>query len=705
MRPVLSGVSCEERGMSPFDALFQPLTIKKLTLRNRIVSTPHGEVYTEGGMPKERYRAYHTEKARGGIGMTMCGGSSSVSITSPTPVWWGAVDVSHDRIVPHFETLSSSVHAEGAALMIQLTHMGRRTSWHGGGWPHLMSPSGIREPVHNATCKTIEVEEIEHIIGEYGQAVRRAMEGGLDGVEISAAHQHLIDQFWSPRTNKRTDKYGGSLENRMRFGLEVFEEIRRVVGDDFVVGMRMAGDEFIPDGLGQDELLEIARTYAGSGMVDFLDVIGSGADTHATLANCIPSMAYPPEPFLYLASAIKAEVDVPVIHAQNIKDPVSAARIIAEGHVDLVGMTRAHIADPYFMNKVRDDKVDQIRQCVGANFCINRQYDGLDVLCVQNAATGREQTMPHRITKAEIKRRVVVVGGGPAGMEAARVSAERGHDVTLFEKSERLGGQVNIAAKAPARDQIAGIVRWLGMELNRLGVDIRLSTEAGADDVCALNPDVVMVATGGRPFVDEVAGWHAAEQLVVSSHDILSGAVEPGANVLVYDVNSDYAGVSCADFLSSRESLVEIVTPDFAVGEQTGGTTQPVYNKRLMARDVVFTPNTGLKDVYREGNQLIAVLANEYTGKEEERAVDQIVVENGIRPREELYYALKSDSRNNGQIDMEALFAATPQPQHRGNDHDENDSDGYLLYRVGDCVSPRDIHGAIYDSLRLAKDF
>ncbi|MGH8503973.1 MAG: FAD-dependent oxidoreductase [Gammaproteobacteria bacterium] len=682
--------------MGQFDPLFRPLKIKHLTIRNRIVSTSHSEVYGENGMPTERFRAYHAEKAKGGIGMTMCGGSSSVSIDSPTS-WWNSLDVATDRIIPHFQKLSEAVHAHGAAIMIQLTHMGRRSRSDGQNWPNLVSPSGLREQVHRANCKIIEVEDIERIIRDFGQAVRRVREGGLDGAELSAAHQHLIDQFWSPLTNRRTDGYGGSFENRMRFGIEVLEEIRRVVGDDFVVGMRMCGDEFHDEAMNQEEMIRIAKYYAESGLIDFVNVMGSGADSYALSANLVPGMAYPPQPFLYLASSIKAEIDLPVIHAQNIKDPVSAARIIEEGHVDLVGMTRAHIADPHLVNKIREDKVDQIRQCVGANYCINRMYTGLDVACVQNAATGREQTMPHKIAKAERRRRVAIVGGGPGGMEAARMCAERGHEVILFEKTDALGGQIKLAAKAPARDQIAGITRWLSMELQRLRVDIRLNSEADALVVRALEPEFVVIATGGEPDLGEYTSGHAAEGVAVSTHDILSGRVKPAKNVLLFDVTGAYPAATCADFLASRESLVEIVSPDASIGEELGGTIRPLYYRRLCEKDVILTPNFSLKDVYREDEKLVAVLVHEYTNQEEERVVDQIVVENGVRPDERLYYALKDYSKNRGQIDLEALFAARPQPAP------EFDGE-FLLYRVGDCVSARDIHAAIYDSLRLCKD-
>ncbi|MDX1656985.1 MAG: FAD-dependent oxidoreductase, partial [Candidatus Competibacteraceae bacterium] len=527
---------------------------------------------------------------------------------------------------------------------------------------------------------------------------RRAKEGGLDGVEISADHQHLIDQFWSPRTNKRTDGYGGSFENRMRFGLEVLEEVRKYADDNFIIGLRMSGDEFHPDGLGQEDLLRVAKFYDDSGLIDLLSVTGSGADTHATIANCMPNMAYPPEPFLYLASGIKAEVKVPLIHAQGIRDPMAAARIIDEGHVDLVGITRGHIADPHFVNKMKEGRLDEIKQCVGANYCIDRQYQGIDVLCVQNAATSREQTMPHLIAKAPASKRVVVVGGGPAGMEAARVCAERGHEVVLFEKNALLGGQITLAAKAPARDMIGGITRWFVMELKRLKVDVRLNSEADAAMIRDEAADIVILATGGTPFMDQFPEWKAAEGLSVSSHDILSGRVEPKQNVLVFDVTSTYAGVTCADYIANRGSLVEIVTPDLAVGEALGGTTLPVYNKRLGEKDVIYTPNTFLHEVYREGDKLVAVLESEYTGAQEERVVDQVVIENSVRPAEALYYELKDESRNRGQIDLDALFDNKPQPE-------PEQSGRFLMYRIGDCVSPRDIHGAIYEALRLCKDF
>ncbi|AML57759.1 DgcA Dimethylglycine demethylase subunit A [Serratia rubidaea] len=686
--------------MSQFDLLFQPLNINKLTIRNRIVSTAHAEVYaTDGGMTTERYVKYYEEKAKGGCGLCICGGSSVVSIDSPQS-WWSSVNLSTDRIIPHFQNLADAVHKHGGKIMIQISHMGRRSRWDGENWPNLMSPSGIREPVHRATCKTIEVEEIRRVIGDFARAAVRAKEGGLDGVELSAVHQHMIDQFWSPRVNKRTDEWGGSFENRMRFGMEVLKAVREAVGPDFVVGMRITGDEFHPDGLSHEDMKQIAAYYDATGLVDYFGVVGSGCDTHNTLANVIPNMSYPPEPFLHLAAGIKEVVSVPVIHAQNIKDPNQAQRILEQGYVDFVGMTRAHIADPHLIAKIKLNQVDQIRQCVGANYCIDRQYMGLDVLCIQNAATSREYMgLPHIISKSDgPQRKVVVVGGGPGGMEAARVAAERGHQVTLLERGEELGGQISIAARAPQRDQMAGITRWLAMELQRLGVTVQLGTNADAATVRDLRPDVCILATGGRPFLEQNPEWGAEDGRVVSSWDILTGAVEPGKNVLIYDTICEFTGMSTADYLTAKGALVELVTDDIKPGVGIGGTTFPTYYRSLYEKAVIMTSDLALETVYREGDKLVAVLENEYTGQKEERVVDQVVVENGTRPNEELYYQLKAESRNQGQIDNEALFAAQPQPVLA------EAGEGMILWRLGDCVSQRNVHAAIYDALRLCKD-
>jgi NADPH-dependent 2,4-dienoyl-CoA reductase/sulfur reductase-like enzyme len=368
----------------------------------------------------------------------------------------------------------------------------------------------------------------------------------------------------------------------------------------------------------------------------------------------------------------------------------------------MVGMTRAQIADPHMVIKIRDGREDQIKQCVGANYCIDRQYNGLDVLCVQNAATSREQTMPHVIEKSTgPKRKVVVVGAGPAGLEAARVARERGHDVVLFEKTDAVGGQINLAARAPQREQMAGIVRWFDMETQRLGVQRKLGVEADMSMILDERPDIVVLATGGLPFTDQVPGWGASEGRVVSGWDILSGRVAPADNVLVYDGISTHAGTGVADYIASRGKRVEIVTPDVKVADDTGGTTFPIFYRRLYAQDVVQTPNYWLDRVYPEGEKLIAVLRNEYTDLLEERAVDQVVVENGIKPNDTLYWQLKPRSLNRGQVDIDALFDAKPQPCLS----EATGGGKFLLFRVGDCVSMHNIHAAIYDSLRLCKDF
>lgn len=681
--------------------LFEPITLNRLTLRNRIVSTAHAEVYAEaGGLPGERYIRYYEEKAKGGLALAICGGSSPVSIDSPQG-WWKSVNLASDAVIEPLARLAEAMHRHGAKIMIQATHMGRRSSYQGEHWPHLLSPSGVREPVHRGNAKIMETEDIHRVIADFALAARRVKAAGLDGIEIAAAHQHLIDQFWSPRTNQREDEWGGSLDNRLRFGMEVLQAVRAEVGADFCVGLRMSGDEFHEDGLSHDMLKEIAAAMSETGLIDYLSVIGSGADTHNSLANCMPPMALPPEPFVHLAAGIKSVSKVPVMHAQSIRDPVQAERILAAGMVDMVGMTRAHMADPHLVIKIRDGKEDQIRQCVGANYCIDRQYYGQDVLCIQNAATSRESTMPHLISRAARPRRVAVVGAGPAGLEAARVARERGHEVVLFERQPQVGGQILLAARAPQREQMAGIVRWLDMETQRLGVDRRLGAAAGRSMIMDERPDIVVLATGGRPHTGQVPAWGVAEGLAVSSWDILSGQVEPARNVLVYDALSTHAGFGVADYLASRGSTVEIVTPDVKVGDDTGGTTFPIFYRRLYAQGIIPTPNVWLEAVYAEGDKKIAVLRNEYTEALEERAVDQVVIDNGVLPDDALYGQLKPLSRNRGQTEVRALFAAEPQPcldwpLAAGE---------FLLFRVGDCVSMHNIHGALYDALRLAKDF
>lgn len=682
--------------------LFTPITLNKLVLPNRIYSTAHAEVYAEaGGMPGERYIRYYEEKAKGGLGLAICGGSSPVSIDVPQGSW-KPVNLTTDRVIEPLSRLAEAMHRHGSKIMIQATHMGRRSAYAGDPWPHLVSPSGVREPVHRGNAKAIEIEDIHRIIGDFAAAAKRVQAAGMDGIEISAAHQHLIDQFWSPRTNQRTDEYGGSLENRMRFGVQVLNAVRDAVGADFCVGLRMCADEFHDDGLDPETLKSIAQIMSESGLIDFISVIGSGADTHNKVANCMPSMALPPEPFVHLAAGIKSVSKVPILHAQGIRDITQAERIIANGLVDMVGMTRAHIADPHIIVKIRDGREDQIRQCVGANYCIDRQYLGQDVLCVQNAATSRESTMPQVVSKTKgEKRRIIVVGAGPAGLEAARVSAERGHEVILFERNATVGGQVNLAAKAPQREQMAGIIRWFDMETKRLGVDRRLGVAADAAMILAEKPSIVVLATGGSSHSGQVPAWGVAEGLAVSSWDILSERVAPGKNVLIYDGIGTHAGFGTADFMASRGSFVEIVTPDPKVADDVGGTTFPIFYRRLYAQGIIPTPNFWLDSVYAEGDKKIAVLRNEYTETLEEREVDQVVIENGSTPNTELYWALKDLSKNHGQTDIQTLFAAEPQPalEQKLNDGE------FLLFRIGDCVSMHNIHGAIYDALRLCKDF
>ena len=542
--------------------------------------------------------------------------------------------------------------------MCQITHLGRRTYWNRADWLPVLAPSGVREPAHRSFPKAMEDHDIRRVVRAYGAAAGRCREGGLDGIEIEA-YGHLLDAFWSPATNRRTDDYGGPLENRMRFGLEVLDEIRAQVGSDYIVGIRMVMDEDMPGGLGREEGLEIARRLIATGMLDFVNVIRGHIDTDEGLAHVIPGMGTPAAPHLAFAGEVRAALGVPTFHAARISDLATASHAIGEGLIDMVGMTRAHMADPHIVTKIMRGEEARIRPCVGVGYCIDRIYEGGEALCLHNPATGREATLPHVIARSDRPaRKVVVVGAGPAGLEAARVAAARGHLVVLFEAAPEPGGQVRLAAALARRREIIGIVDWLQGEIAHLGVDLRCNVFAEATDVLAEAPDVVVIATGGVPnttFLTE------GEALAVTSWDILSGQAAPAREVLLFDDNGAHPGASCAEFLARAGVRVEFVTPERTVLPEIGGTNYPAYLQAFGEHGVTITLNRRLRAIRREGNRLAAVLYDEYASTFEERVVDQVVVEHGTLPADDLYFELKPASSNLGEIDLDALLAGRPQ--------------------------------------------
>lgn len=675
------------------DPLLQPYQLKHLTLRNRIMTTSHEPAYGEDGMPKDRYRLYHLERAKAGCAMVMTAGSASVSRDSP-PVFTNLL-VWKDEVVPWMKRLTDDCHEAGAAVMIQLSHLGRRTRWDKGDWLPVLAAGPSREPSHRAFPKVMEDWDISRVVKDYADAAERMAVAGVDGVEFEC-YGHLMDQFISPLTNGMpAGPYdASSLDNRLRFAFDVLQACRDRVGPKFLLGMRYVADEDAPGGLPVEEGVEMARRFKASGLVDFVNIIRGRIHTDPAMTDVIPIQGMKSSPHLDLAGRIKAEVGLPTFHAARIADVATARFAVSSGQLDMVGMTRAHMADPHIVQKIVEGREEDIRPCVGATYCLDRIYQGGMALCIHNPATGREETMPHTISAADTQKKVVIVGAGPAGLEAARVAAERGHRVLVFEAADAPGGQVRLTARTKRRAEMIGVIDWRMAQCAARDVEFRFNTFAEAADILAENPDVVIIATGGLPEKDIL---EFGNDLTVTAWDILSGDVKPGQNVLLYDDAGDHTALQAAQALAEAGATVEIMTPDRSFAPEVMAMNLVPYMRAMQDKNVTFTVTYRLTGAKKSGNQLTTVIGSDYMKLAQEREFDQIVVNHGTQPLADIYFDLKPQSENLGAVDYEALIAGKPQTLNGG-------PKGFKLFRIGDAVESRNTHAAIYDALRLVKD-
>tara|TARA_B100000963_G_scaffold4698_1_gene3572 strand:- start:683 stop:2722 length:2040 start_codon:yes stop_codon:yes gene_type:complete len=675
------------------DPLLSPYKIKNLEIKNRLMTSAHEPSYAENGMPKERYRYYHVERAKGGIGLTMTAGSAVVSPDSPST--FGNLHAYKDEIIPWLKKLTKECHDYGSKVMIQLTHLGRRTNWNHSDWLPVISASQIREPAHRAFPKEAEDWDIDRIINDYAEAALRMKESNMDGIEIEA-YGHFLDSFWSPATNKRSDEYGGKLSNRIKFSIKVIDAIRKKVGQDFILGVRMVADEDWDKGISKEEGLNIANQLIKTKKIDFLNIIRGHIDTDAALSKVIPTQGMNSNPHLDFAGEIKTSTKFPIFHASKINDVATARHAVISGKLDMVGMTRAHIADPHIIKKIINNREAEIRPCVGATYCLDRIYEGKEALCIHNPATGRERFMPHEINFTSKKnKKIVIVGAGPSGLEAAKVCAEKGYKVDVFEANKNAGGQINLITRSKRRKDMLGIIDWRLEACYKHDVEFHFNIFATRQLILEQNPDVVIIATGGIPNTDI---FEEGNDYVCSTWDIISGSVNIEDDVILYDDNGSYPALQAAEIISDRGSNLEIITPERFFSPEIGGLNHVYFAKKFIDNNVSITINKRLIKILKKGNRLSAIIGSDYTDKINTKITSQVVVDHGTLPNAELYFELKKESKNYGEVDYKSLIKG------KLKNIVKNKNGNYFLYRVGDAISSRNIHASIYDSLRICKD-
>ncbi|MGQ9927653.1 MAG: mycofactocin system FadH/OYE family oxidoreductase 2 [Chloroflexaceae bacterium] len=643
--------------------LFTPIKVGSLTLNNRIVFSAHLTNYAEGYMPSERHVYYYRERARGGAGLIITEEHSTHPTDHP---YEKLIHAFNPAVIPGYRQITATVHAEGTPILAQINHNGGQSS---GMFTRLpaWAPSSVADPMFREVPKAVELEDIQEIIAGYAQVAYHTQLGGFDGVELQCSHSSIVRQFLSRHNNLRSDGYGGGLEQRMRLLREIIAAIRARVGRSYVLGVRLCGDELIRDGIVLDEAVAAARILEADGLIDYINT-SIGTATH-TLYMIEASMHIPPGYALFISSAIRKAVRLPVIGVGRIKDPIQAERVLQEGHADLVGIVRAQIADPEFARKSRENRVEDIRLCLSCNQeCVGRMGLNRWMGCIETPATGREKELGIGTLKpAPRPKRVTVIGGGPAGLKAAIIAARRGHRVTLYERQPELGGQVNLAVKVTNRAEFGDLVRNLLHELHQLEVTVHTGVAADADMVLAGQPDAVVIATGSIPDRNAFPGADGPE--VADVTDILAGRVTPGKRVMIVDRLGFHEATSVAEYLAEQGCRVEIVTPTLYVGQDLGITLDlENWYRRARQLNIVCTPNVS---VLNAANGLVTAVHN-YSGQIITfDPVDTIVLAVRRRADAGLYFALK------GHV-----------PE---------------LHRIGDALAPRRAHAAIIEGERVGR--
>jgi dimethylglycine catabolism A len=647
-----------------FSRLLSPIDVGPFELRNRILSTGHTTAYNPDGLISDREVAYHERKAEGGIALSVTG-STTVHPSGGAPQMHLLANFD-DSVLPGYRRLAEAVHAHGARMMIQLTHLASGFASHHTGHP-TWAPSQVMGEFARELPHVMTHAEIESLLDAFGQAARRVRAGGLDGIELQAFAASLAIQFLSPYTNKRTDLWGGSLPNRLRFTREMIRVCREALGPDRALSLKIAGDELVAGGLHLAEMQEIVRQLDVDRMIDFYVIAsGNNMERFARVDHWPPTPA-PQALHAPLAAGIKAVTSRPVAALARIVSPALAERLLAEGVCDLVAMVRANIAEPDLVRKLAAGRARDVRPCVGdSTGCIDRIIEGEPMRCIYNPTVGREREWG-TLDLVAVPRRVLVIGGGPAGLEAARVAAQRGHHVVLFERQGELGGGVLLTARQPGREEMLGIARWLADQAQAAGVDIRLNSEATVDTARAVRPDVVLLATGARRRdPDGTAG--ATLPLVVSASAVLGGAVDVGRNVLVVDHTGQQIGCAVAELAADRGGHAEVVSRQFHPAIDFGLTNTVALYRRLFQKGVELTAHHDLRDV-RDG---VVTLFNYYNQRERRiEGVDQVVVVTAPIPNDELLAPLRDA--------------------------------GLDVRPIGDCVAPRDIEYATYEGHRVAR--